>query len=246
MSSVSANDLERRREIEQLQPLLTQARVALRRLDFQTALQQCAVVLQRMPDSVAALEIKGDVHRALGEHDAALAAFEQALKLDPSVRRLGDKFALVCIERDETKRIEERQKVALANPERFRKGQKNPLWSFLLSSVLPGMGQMYNDEYPKGFVVLGVFLFSSYFALWALWLIAHSMGGALSLAALQKPFETMGVGKLLWLLFNSVLSGAAYTYSIVDAPITTMRLNKQQAAEWGLDPEPESGLKKKI
>lgn len=229
------HDLERRKRLDQVQPLLTAARTALRRLDFQVALARCSEALKQVPECAFAYEIKGDTHRARGEHDLAIDCFQRALALEPNNRRVQDKFALATLDMEETRLLEERRKEAAQNPQKFLRSQKNPLWSCVLSCVLPGFGQFYNEEYGKGWILVALFCFSSYFSIAAVWMMLQAMkGGHLSLELAQRPFQEMGVGRLLWILLNSLLSGAVWTYSVIEAPVTTLRENKRQAAEWGI------------
>jgi len=231
------DELEHRRKLEQIQPLLIAARRELRLLQFDQAMRRCEQILQALPDSVEALEIKGDIHRARGEHEAALATFRRALELSPANRRIQDKHDLVLLDIDETRRLEARQKEAASNPEKFRRELKKPLWSCLLSCVLPGMGQIYNEEYAKGALLSGIFLLTLYLAFSDLWPVLQTFLKSLNLASTTGELQGLGVGRLTWALFNLLLCAGVWTYSVIDAPLVTHRDNQRVTAELGLDDE---------
>ncbi|NCO34539.1 MAG: hypothetical protein GW893_11870 [Armatimonadetes bacterium] len=239
------DDLDRRRRLDQIQPLLTTARRELRLVQLDQALRRCEQILQAVPDSVEALEIKGDVHRARGEHDAARRSFTRAMELAPTNRRIQEKYALLSIDMDETQRLEARQKDAAADPEKFLKELQKPLWSCVLSCILPGIGQIYNEEYPKGAFLLGAFLLTFYAAYSSLWPALQEFMKTASFTSAFGALQRMGLWELMWAFFSLILSGALWAYSIVDAPVVTLRENRARIAELGLDDEGQR-LKKEV
>lgn len=95
-------------------------------------------------------------------------------------------------------------------------GQKNPWTAFVLSALLPGAGQYYNDQLPKGVIQFVI-----------------SVGGYTAFyLALEDNIVFWGseydvddddtIGRI-----GLLIGFGAYLWSIVDAPISANNINKQ-------------------
>lgn len=88
--------------------------------------------------------------------------------------------------------------------------EKNPGTAFLFSLLVPGMGQMSNDQVGKGFQMMTTCLISGYAAL-------RFIDGSTNI----KRDETQ-----IGIAFG-VLSLGIWLYSIIDAPITASNMNEE-------------------
>ncbi|SDE63088.1 hypothetical protein SAMN05216464_10827 [Mucilaginibacter pineti] len=95
----------------------------------------------------------------------------------------------------------------LAVPARYQNiHRRSPVLSCLLSVYIPGLGQVYNKEYGKGAIVFGTTVLSL---------------GAAEIYHSSRTHPENGVtAALLAPLF------AAYLYSAIDAPVSSVRLNR--------------------
>lgn len=94
--------------------------------------------------------------------------------------------------------------------------EKNPVVSCILSLVLPGAGQFYNEEAPKGVAHLGVLIGG-----WALSLyngqIVHKEGSPYLLEKRNSGLELLGL----------LTAFGTHVWSAVDASISASRINRQ-------------------
>jgi len=92
---------------------------------------------------------------------------------------------------------------------------------------------------------LGAFLLTFYAAYSSLWPALQEFMKTASFTSAFGALQRMGLWELMWAFFSLILSGALWAYSIVDAPVVTLRENRARIAELGLDDEGQR-LKKEV
>jgi TM2 domain-containing membrane protein YozV len=85
--------------------------------------------------------------------------------------------------------------------------EKSPATAFACSLVIPGLGQMYNEEVGKGFTFFGGALFGS---------------GLIVLGSDQDD----SIGDLIY-DFGFIVASVCYIYSLIDAPLTAQKITKE-------------------
>jgi tetratricopeptide (TPR) repeat protein len=226
---------EREQNVERL---LSKANALRAAGDGEGGAAACEEALKLDPNHAGALELLGDILLARGKAKEALVPFRRARELQPARGVLEEKIGLAVLQADETLRALQERELLLSNPELMDKPERNPALSFLLSALLPGAGQMYNTEYAKGGVLLGISLltfgvmFYSFTALLGE-LSRVPLGGGMVSAAVRLVHD-WSTGRLLWALFNSLLLAGTWGYAVVEAPIRAARLNAEREKRLGL------------
>ncbi|MDR0799567.1 MAG: hypothetical protein LBN18_07415 [Dysgonamonadaceae bacterium] len=100
--------------------------------------------------------------------------------------------------------------------------RKEPVLSCVLSWILPGGGQYYNGEYGKGVLMTGLF-------------VGSLIGMATSLSDSYYYYNDYHArSEDGAALFALVLTGT-YLWSIIDAPISSNKINRQNRLSWNLN-----------
>ena len=89
--------------------------------------------------------------------------------------------------------------------------QKSPVLACMLSVFLPGLGQIYNGEIIKGFLFAGGVVIGS--------ALLVASGG-------DFEHESTTSGSLFYT--GIIIAGASYIWSIIDAPVSASRINKER------------------
>ncbi len=141
-----------------LRELLGRATLMRARGERQQALQLAQEALVLDQDSWEAHELMGDILLDLGRGEAALGSYRKAKELNSSRGVLEEKIgraALARAARLQTANLSE----ALLEGRALGGGTpRKPGFAALLSLFVPGLGQLYNGEVVKGFVMLIVFM----------------------------------------------------------------------------------------
>ena len=108
----------------------------------------------------------------------------------------------------------------------IRVKKKEPWLAFALSLVMPGTGQFYNDQYTKGTVQLGATLAGA----GLVFIGVRDNYKAYGLDADGNPFyhwtDPEGNNKTI-ALPGGILWACAHVWSVIDAPLSAIRINKQ-------------------
>lgn len=96
------------------------------------------------------------------------------------------------------------------------RGKKLPVLACALSCFFPGVGQYYNGDVTKGLIQEGLFMFGA--VLWAV-----NTG---------KSMVTFQLDETDLILPMIILSGA-YLWSIIDAPLSAIKINKEREKQYG-------------
>lgn len=175
-------------------------------------------------------ELLGDLLAADGKDSEARDAFDTAHKLDPgraSAERKLAQMVLRIADADREKALAEAilrgEAPAVVDPLAPAAVKRSPVLAFLLSSVLPGVGQMYNGQIVKGIICAAVFLP-------ALLALIYAPGAS---GFFEQVLPVLGGGTpraggqvspgLLLLMF---LAAVIWMYAVIDAPMVASKHNK--------------------
>lgn len=137
-------------ETMQAETILRDAAMLRRKEKFKDAEMKVREALQLVPKDAAALELLGDILQGVARTDEALATYKRALEADPkrssAERKYGELLVL-------------QQNWNMGDPEAIQGSSK---LAFMLSLLLPGLGQFHNREIGKGVFFLGLDLVCVY------------------------------------------------------------------------------------
>jgi tetratricopeptide (TPR) repeat protein len=205
------------REGEEVERLLTQANIERMRGNFLAARRLIEQALQKAPERADVHELLGDVYKAVGDLQNALECYRKARELDPKRRSAEEKFAATLLEINPPTVSDEIPFLP-----------KNPTFAVLLSALLPGAGQVYNEQWLKGIVMCVVALLSLGYFLQFYHQIRSAATVFPTLGQVQQQLEQASVGEILLLLFAGLTAFCVWTWSILDAYNTARKFQQQQ------------------
>jgi len=181
----------------------------------------CRQALQLNPEDVLIREMLGDALSDAGKLKAALAEYRTALDHAPGKESLEKKFAKVTLGIADQEREKTMAQDMMLNPHKYAPRERSPVVAFI-SSVVPGLGQLYNGEIVKAAVIFGTFLLF-----------------ILSYAFLQRGYPAGSITDLSSFLYftspvvqmTGLVFIIAYLYGLVDAPITAGKTVRKPAAD---------------
>jgi hypothetical protein len=97
------------------------------------------------------------------------------------------------------------------------KKRKSPILALILSGLLPGLGQLYNNQIPKGLFFFALNIVISYLSYGPFVLFLHSLD-----SFLDSPPDT---SQLLKLLIYSTAATVILIAAMVDAKMSADRIN---------------------
>jgi tetratricopeptide (TPR) repeat protein len=186
------------------------------------AIEKAQESLRVMTDNPDAFEILGDLYSTLGLSEAAMEAYQRALELDPSRISLETRLAHIALKKGELDYQRRLAQDIIAG--RFRPAQKrNPGIAGMLSLLIPGIGQIYNQQWIKGGGLLLVYLL----------LVMKDIGTVarmLEAAGSGDMFALMGAFFTRPALGWTLLLVGLYIYSVIDATFFATRAPDEESA----------------
>jgi tetratricopeptide (TPR) repeat protein len=212
------NRLQEERRRAEVGRLLAEVTLLRMRGQPQAALQRCQEALKVDPQSSFALEARGDVLSELGNHQAALESYRQAIQLSPNRMDLQEKEALVVLrlaDREELSRI---QQESLEVAEEQRKKGKTVPSAVVWSLVVPGGGYVYLGDRFRGalmslaFVALAVYVVSALVGA-----VLRNVGAGWGLlGGMLAGLRGASVGSRIGFVVACSLLVAVYVFSVLD------------------------------
>jgi tetratricopeptide (TPR) repeat protein len=171
-------------------------------------------------------ELVGDLLVELGRQELAMESYRRARELNASRAALEDKLARAALARAAREQAASMSQALLSGKGPAASAVRKPGYAALASVIAPGLGQVYNGDLVKGFVLLILFMICFF-------LTAVSLRAQTSLSPLSPQGSLYGpridVGSLLAGLFSGVsalwviLLLAVWVYAIADAAIRASR-----------------------
>lgn len=209
---------------EEAERLLRQANLQQMRGQHTEAGESLRQAIELNPEHAPSWELLGDLHRQAGNRDAAQEAYKHAHEIDPQLVSAERKYAEIVLQIAQEEQQREMWRQAMENPQSdLLMPKRNPGLAFLLSMCMPGVGQLYNGDFMKGGLVIGIWLIS--------WIIifASPEGNAFMnnfLRVLFSPSGTRG-GLSSFLTLTLVIAFLVHFYAMMEAPFTAANRNKQ-------------------
>ncbi len=171
-------------------------------------------------------ELAGDLLVELGRAELALEEYRRARQLNASRAALEDKLARAALAKATRDQVATISEELLSGRAAASFPPRKPAFAALMSLIVPGLGQLYNGEVIKGFVLLALFMMS--FAL-----VGMSLKGQIPVTIFSPQGSLYGpqidFGAIVSALFSGVtavwviLLLLVWIYSIADAAIRASR-----------------------
>lgn len=155
--SVESRDpiLEKRLREDQVDRLLSQAVLLMRQGQTSEALKRCKEAMELAPNSAAVWEVLGDVYLSTFHYPQAMEAYRTGLKLDPKRAVLEEKLGRASLAQLDSEQLRARTREILETGEAHKKNIRRAYEIAVSLSVLwPGLGQIRNNQYAKGLLML--------------------------------------------------------------------------------------------
>jgi tetratricopeptide (TPR) repeat protein len=195
------------------------ATLARVRGDLPQALQLAQEALTLNEPNCEVHEFIGDVLLTLNRGADALNSFKRARELNPGRVELEDKVARAAVRRaavvDSMAHMQ-----AVLEGRAPQEPKRNPGLAALASLVVPGLGQLYNQEFGKGLSLIAAFL--TFATLSMLSMLRQSVSGGYRITS--DYLQLIG-GAALWL---APLAGI-YIYAIADAAVQARKTDSDRA-----------------
>ncbi len=203
---------------EEVERLLRQAHLQKLRGQLTEASASVQQALELMPDDASVWEMLGDLRQQAGDLSGAHDAYKRAHELAPDNATIERKYAQAVLNLtvQQEQFIQWQQALEGKLPDEEIAPPRRPSLAFLLSFVMPGLGQIYNGQLVKGAILLGLTLLGL-----MLFLLVGDADTALQnmLAFLVNPARMRG-GVSSFHLFLVLILFFIWLYGIVDAPLS--------------------------
>ena len=199
---------------QEVHRLMTLAHLQRMRGQIRDAEDTCRKALEMSPQDVKVREELGDILYEESKLDMALAEYRAALTISPGAESLEKKFAKVTLEIGEAEHAKQLAEDMFRNPRKHGVRPRNPVVA-VISSIVPGLGQLYNGQVIKAGIIFGAVLLLTI----ALATLQHYPRG------IQTTAEFFYFTDPLVMILG-ILAAMAYIYGVIDAPLTADKLNK--------------------
>ncbi|MEN3001277.1 MAG: tetratricopeptide repeat protein [Armatimonadota bacterium] len=210
---------------EEVERLLRQAHLQQLRGQLEDASASVQQALELMPDDASVWEMLGDLRQQAGDLQGAHDAYKRAHELAPQNAAIERKYAqtVLSITTQQERFHLWQQALEGKLPEEEMGIPRRPGLAFLLSFVMPGLGQIYSGQLLKGGILLGVTLLG-------LTLFVVVPGGRETInnliASLVNPARMQG-GISGFHLFLMIVLFFVWLYAIIDAPLSAAARNRR-------------------
>jgi TM2 domain-containing membrane protein YozV len=139
--------------------LLRQVNVQRMRGQWLDAEVTCRKALTVAPTDLGTHVMFVDILIELGKTDEALAEIKAALLLAPGNPNLETKYAKLVLQKGEAAYQMAMARDMLENPHKYRTAsRRKPGLALFLSLMMPGLGQLYNQEFVKAGILFGTLI----------------------------------------------------------------------------------------
>lgn len=208
---------------DEIERILRQAHVHQMRGERSRADELVKQALALDPENATVWELNGDLLMELGHYEEAKDAFAKAVELDPKLVTAEKKVARAIFMTHERSFQRTQMEAMVLNPGAASNviAPRKPALAMLLSALIPGAGQLYNGQFHKGWIVLGVYAALVTFVL-ASPGFSGSSKGILSLIAGKG-----GAGIDFWVSVALFLGFVLWAYAVGDAAVNASKLGQQ-------------------
>ena len=206
-----------------IRELLGRATLLRTRGEHQKAIELVQEALHLDEDGWEAHELVGDLHLDLGKGTWALESYRRARQINPSRGVLEEKIGKAALSQAARQQTALMSEALLDGMARTPSTPRRPAMAALFSLVIPGLGQLYNGQVLKGFIM--ALLFVVLFGLTTMVILGQVRAAPASpQGVLYTP--TVDLGAILSGVFSGInavwvlLLLALYIYSVADAGLT--------------------------
>jgi tetratricopeptide (TPR) repeat protein len=195
-----------------VEALVRDANLCRMRRQFVEAEERCRAALDLRPDDASALEMLGDLLAEKGSLQEAASTYQRAMAASPGRATLEEKHARLALELGEQQHQRQMAEMLLANPRAASSSlpPRNPLIALALSTLWPGLGQFYNQEFVKGLAVAAGAVLAFVLGGVALLRLVFAMSGT--------RLAPSGIESVFGLIY-----GFLWLYSVIDAAVQAQR-----------------------
>ena len=215
---------------EQLAPLLKTARLLFLNGDNNGTRVKLKEIFALDPTNAEGMELLGDIFLAEAQQEKALQVFERGLKFHPTHAAFEEKSALALLDIEEMKRDRDLTQNLLQHGDRDQWQDRKSGVAGVLSLLVPGAGQIYNDDNERGYLFFGAALGS--FVMWNVILnrVTANLSGA---TARQAISQMSGIAKFgFWFFMLAWLF--VVILAVVDAYNGAARANAERRHMFGV------------
>ncbi|MCS6924018.1 MAG: tetratricopeptide repeat protein [Fimbriimonadales bacterium] len=216
------NELDPKRD--EIERLLRTAHIYQVRGEREKAKELLQQALALDAENASVWELLGDYRREAGDWQGAHDAYKKAHELNPTSAPIERKYAEAVLQLA-------RQQEQYQQWERALEGKgsedalalpRNPGLAFLLSFLMPGVGQLYNGQFVKGGIILGVMLVGV-----VVFLITPGGSDFIYnlLAYLVNPARVRGTVSSTQLI-TALVMFITWVYAFIDAPLSAAARNR--------------------
>ena len=209
-----------------IRELLGRATILRTRGERQKAIELVQQAIQLNEDGWEAHELIGDLHLELGKGTWALESYRRARQLNPSRGVLEEKIGKAAIAQAARQQTARMSEALLEGMARTPSTPRRPAMAALFSLVVPGLGQLYNGQVLKGFIM--ALLFVVLFGLTTMVILGQiraaptSPQGVLYTPSINVVAVLSGVFSGINAVWVLLLMGL-YIYAVADAGLTAGR-----------------------
>ena len=209
-----------------IRELLGRATILRTRGERQKAIELVQQAIQLNEDGWEAHELVGDLYLELGKGTWALESYRRARQLNPSRGVLEEKIGKAALAQAARQQTALMSEALLEGMARTPSTPRRPAMAALFSLVVPGLGQLYNGQVLKGFIM--ALLFVVLFGLTTMVILGQvRTAPASAQGVLYTP--SVDLGAVLSGVFSGinavwvVLLMGLYIYAVADAGLTAGR-----------------------
>jgi tetratricopeptide (TPR) repeat protein len=189
---------------------------------------KCLDAIKLDTENTEAFEILGDLYSESNLYQAAIEAYRRALEIIPSQPHVEKKLARTALLSDAIARKKQMADDLLAGRLPKRAPRRSPAVVGLLSLVIPGLGQLANQQVGKAVVCV------------ILWMITlgTSFSAASEVVSQQRPSSGLDLFGLLAAFFMppalwwTLLQAIVYGYSVIDAAVAATQAASRDDDGW--------------
>lgn len=240
--------MDNERRAEEAGKIVMMARRSLRQGRRDEAKKYLVEALKIDSADIGALDMLGDMFLEDAEQEKAIQVFAHGLKHHPEYAAFEEKLALAKLDIAEMERDQLMREMTLQNavengldPGRDKLLDRKPSLALGLSAVVPGAGQIYNDQYEKAaaFFALALISLLGWFNLLfnKMRAMQEASVGRRIMPRMDQALDAMSGGQRFLFWFLVLLWLVVAIVSACEASLTATRLNETRRRELGLSGE---------
>ena len=233
--SLESSDLNALKRQDEAGRAVMAARNAHRKGEAERAQEFIKQAFAANPGDVGAIEFLGDVYLEAGETERALALFERALKAHPQHAAFEEKLAICRLDLAEMESDRLAKKMLVDGGDAGKIFERVPNKAVSLSVILPGAGQLYNEQIEKGIGFALAALVSCIGWFYPLWTQVGKQVAAKVSPDLGRAISAMSGGSSMLFWVSLLVWIGVYVVGAIDAGKVAAAYNRGRRRSLGLE-----------